>query len=105
MQNLMLTFDRWLQKHRIGVLVAWIVLVVAAVPFAAKQSQHLSGGGYSIPGSDSQKLVARLPKIAPGAQHAVLAGVLAPNAGASAAEMRGALGKLESAAQSCGRPA
>jgi uncharacterized membrane protein YdfJ with MMPL/SSD domain len=99
MQNLMLTLDRWLRRHRIGVLVAWIVLVVVAVPFAAKQSEHLSGGGYSIPGSGSQKLVARLPKIAPGAQHAMLAGVLAPAASATPAEMQSALAKLRSAAQ------
>jgi RND superfamily putative drug exporter len=99
MQNLMLTLDRWLRRHRIGVLAAWIVLVVAAVPFAAKQSEHLSGGGYSIPGSGSQKLVAQLPKIAPGAQHAMLAGVLAPAAGATPAEMQSALAKLGSAAQ------
>src|ERR1700684_3333652 len=99
MQNLMLTLDRWLRRHRIGVLVAWIVLVVAAVPFAAKQSEHLSGGGYSIPGSVSQKLVGRLPKIPPGAQHAMLAGVLAPTAGATPAEMQTALTKLDIAAR------
>jgi uncharacterized membrane protein YdfJ with MMPL/SSD domain len=99
MQNSMLKLDRWLRGHRIGVLVAWIVLVVAAVPFAAKQSEHLSGGGYSIPGSGSQKLVARLPRIAPGAQHALLAGVLAPTAGATPTEMQSALAKLGSATQ------
>ncbi len=98
MQNLMLMLDRWLKRHRIGVMVAWVALVVVAAPFAAKQSEHLSGGGYSIAGSGSQKLVARLPQIAPGAQHAMLAGVLAPNAGATPTEMRRALAQLGSAA-------
>jgi uncharacterized membrane protein YdfJ with MMPL/SSD domain len=99
MQNLMLTLDRWLRRHRIGVLVAWIVLLLAAVPFAAKQSEHLSSGGYAIPGSASQRLVAQLPRIAPGAQHAMLAGVLAPAAGATPSEMRTALARLNLAAQ------
>jgi uncharacterized membrane protein YdfJ with MMPL/SSD domain len=99
MQNLMLTLDRWLRRHRVAVLAAWIVLVLAAVPLAAKQSEHLSSGGYAIPGSDSQKLVAQLPKIAPGAQHAMLAGVLAPSAGATPSEMRAALARLGSAAE------
>jgi uncharacterized membrane protein YdfJ with MMPL/SSD domain len=99
MQTLMLKLDRWLRRHRIAVLVAWIVLVVAAVPFASRQSEHLSAGGYAIPGSDSQKLVAQLPKIAPGAQHAMLAGVLAPTSGATPSEMEAALARLGAGAQ------
>jgi uncharacterized membrane protein YdfJ with MMPL/SSD domain len=98
-QNLMLGLDRWLRRRRAIVLGAWILLVVAAAPLAARQSEHLSGGGYSIPGSGSQKLVARLPGIAPGAQHAMLAGVLAPSADATPSEMQAALAKLGSATQ------
>jgi uncharacterized membrane protein YdfJ with MMPL/SSD domain len=99
MQSLMLTLDRWLGRHRIGVMVAWMVLVVVALPFAAKQSEHLSSGGYSIPGSESKKLVAQLPKITPGAQHAMLGGVLVPSAGATPTEMQAALAHFASAAQ------
>ncbi len=49
MQNLMLKLDRWLRRRRWFLIGAWLVLVVAAVPLAAKQSEHLSGGGYSDP--------------------------------------------------------
>lgn len=93
----MLRLDGWLGRHRAIVLGAWIVLVVAAVPLAAKQSEHLSGGGYGIPGSDSQKVMARLPRIAPGAEHARLGAVLAPAPGASASEMTSALARVASA--------
>lgn len=95
----MLRLDRWLRGHRAIVLGAWIVLVLAAAPMAAKQSEHLSGGGYSITGSGSQKLVARLPQIAPGAQHAMLAGVLAPTARATPTETQNALARLGGAAR------
>jgi RND superfamily putative drug exporter len=71
--------------------------VLAAVPFAAKQSEHLSGGGYTIPGSASQKVLKQLPAIAPGAQKARLAGVLAPTSSATAAEMSAALAQLDAA--------
>jgi uncharacterized membrane protein YdfJ with MMPL/SSD domain len=100
MQTLMLKLDRWLRRHRRVVIATWLVLVLAAVPFAAKQSEHLSGGGYTIPGSDSQKVLQQLPKISPGAQAARLAGVIAPSSGASASEMQAGLARLDSATQS-----
>jgi uncharacterized membrane protein YdfJ with MMPL/SSD domain len=100
MQNLMLKLDRWLRRRRGIVIGTWLVLVLAAVPFAAKQSEHLSGGGYSIPGSDSQKVLKQLPAIAAGAQQARLAGVLAPTSDATAGEMSAALAQLDAATRS-----
>ncbi len=97
MQNLMLKLDGWLRRRRMLVLGVWLVLVVAAAPLAAKQSEHLSGGGYAIPGSQSKELLARLPGIAPGAQRAQLAGVLVPAVGATAAEMSAGLVRLAEA--------
>src|ERR1700722_4056280 len=98
MQTFMLKLDRWLSRHRRSVIGVWLVLLLAALPFAAKQSDHLSSGGYAIPGSQSQRFVAQLPKISTGAQHGLLAGVLEAKAGASAAEMTQALAKLDTAA-------
>jgi uncharacterized membrane protein YdfJ with MMPL/SSD domain len=98
MQNQMLKLDRWLGGHRKLVLGAWIVLLLCAAPLAAKQSDHLSGGGYSIPGSGSQKVMDRLPTLTKGSRQAVLAGVLVPQAKATPADMRLALAKLGTAA-------
>jgi uncharacterized membrane protein YdfJ with MMPL/SSD domain len=100
MQTFMLKLDSWLRRHRRVVIGAWVVLLLAAVPFAAKQSEHLSGGGYTIPGSDSQKVLKQLPAIAPGAQKARLAGVLAPTSSATAGEMSAALAQLDAATRS-----
>ncbi|MFZ2112924.1 MAG: MMPL family transporter [Solirubrobacteraceae bacterium] len=100
MQTFMLKLDRWLRRRRGFVIGTWLVLVLAAVPFAAKQSERLSGGGYTIPGSDSQKVLQQLAKIAPGAQAARLAGVIAPTSGASASEMQAGLARLGAATQS-----
>ncbi|MFZ1925681.1 MAG: MMPL family transporter [Solirubrobacteraceae bacterium] len=98
MQRTMLKLDRWLSRHRRAVIGVWLVLLLAALPFAAKQSDHLSSGGYTIPGSQSQRFVAQLPKISTEAPHGLLAGVLEAKAGASAAEMTQALTKLDTAA-------
>jgi uncharacterized membrane protein YdfJ with MMPL/SSD domain len=98
MQTLMLKLDRWLSRHRRAVIGIWLVLLLAALPFAAKQSDHLSSGGYAIPGSQSQRFVAQLPKISAGAPRGLLAGVLETKAGANAAEMTQALAKLDYAA-------
>lgn len=98
MQTFMLKLDRWLCRHRRAVIGVWLVLLLAALPFAAKQSDHLSSGGYAIPGSQSQRFVAQLPKISAEAPHGLLAGVLEAKAGANAAEMTQALAKLDAAA-------
>ncbi len=97
MQTFMLKLDRWLRRRRRVVIGVWLVLVLAAAPFAARQSEHLSGGGYTIPGSDSQKVLKQLPAIAPGAQKARLAGVLASTGSATAGEMSAALAQLDAA--------
>lgn len=43
-----------LGRRRRWVLAAWVAIVVLALPFAAKQTEHLSGGGFDVPGSESK---------------------------------------------------
>jgi RND superfamily putative drug exporter len=43
-----------LGRRRRWVLAAWIAIVVVALPFAAKQTEHLTGGGFDVPGSESK---------------------------------------------------
>jgi RND superfamily putative drug exporter len=44
--------DRMAERRRL-VAGVWLLLVLAAAPFAAKQTERLSGGGWDVPGSDS----------------------------------------------------
>jgi RND superfamily putative drug exporter len=66
MQRAMDRLDGFLKRHRRAVLVAWIVAIVAAVPFAARQTEHLSSGGFGVPGSGSKAVddeLARFPRV------------------------------------------
>jgi RND superfamily putative drug exporter len=45
-----------LGRRRRWVVAAWVVIVALALPFAAKQTDHLTGGGFDVPGSQSQRV-------------------------------------------------
>jgi uncharacterized membrane protein YdfJ with MMPL/SSD domain len=77
----------FLERRRRVVLLAWIVVLVAAVPFAAKQTDHLTSGGFEVPGSQSQVVSENIHRFE-GAQRDNLAVVLARRPGSNAASVR-----------------
>ena len=94
MQSRMLALDGFLRRHRRLVLLAWLLVLVAAVPFALRQSDHLTGGGFRVPGSDSETVEAALARDFAGGERATLAAVLVAREGARAADYRAALDDL-----------
>lgn len=50
----MVGLSGFLTRRRWWVVGAWLVTVIVAAPMAAKQTEHLSGGGFDVPGSQSQ---------------------------------------------------
>lgn len=99
MQAIMLKLDALLRRRRRFVLVFWLVVVAAAVPLAAQQSSNLTGGGFSVPGSESRQVVEQLDRdFPPAASRATLASVLIPTAGATTAQVRAALDETARAA-------
>ncbi|CAA9512258.1 MAG: Transmembrane heme transport protein MmpL11 [uncultured Solirubrobacteraceae bacterium] len=83
MQGFMVRLDGMLRRRRWWVLGAWVVALAVAVPFAAKQSDHLTGGGYGVPGSQSQTVEEAIDADYEAAGRAPLAAVLVPKEGAS----------------------
>ena len=73
-----------LARRRWIVVGVWVALVVAAVPLASRQSENLTGGGFDVPGSESEQvqslIEAQYPELESGAVSAVLEA--APNASA-----------------------
>ena len=83
-----------LERRRWLILGAWVVLLVAAAPFAAKQTEHLTSGGFTVPGSGSDAVDRALTAF-DGAQRESLAVVLARGEGASTADVRAAVDRAD----------
>jgi uncharacterized membrane protein YdfJ with MMPL/SSD domain len=66
------------------VLCLWLVALVVGAPFAMKETSHLTGGGFSSPGSQSAEVQERLADFGTGAE---LDAVLVPSPGSGRAEM------------------
>jgi RND superfamily putative drug exporter len=77
----------FLERRRWVVLGAWIALLAAALPFAAKQTDHLTSGGFDVPGSQSQVVGENIHRFE-GAQRENLAVVLARRPGSDSAAVR-----------------
>src|SRR4051812_17660400 len=77
-----------IQRRRRLVLGLWMAAVLIAAPLAAKQSTHLTGGGFNVPGSQSLAVQQQLQRFGTGA---TVAAVLVPQRGAGAPELRRAI--------------
>jgi RND superfamily putative drug exporter len=96
MQNLMLRLDAVVRRRRRWIIALWVLVLVAAVPFASRQSEHLSSGGFTVPGSQSQLVNAALDRTK-GAERASLAVVLVPQKSASPAGFEAHLDRVQQA--------
>ena len=53
----------FLERRRLLVLGAWVALLLVAAPFAAKQTEHLTAGGFQVPGSQSATVDRNLDRL------------------------------------------
>ncbi|HEY6145928.1 MAG TPA: MMPL family transporter [Solirubrobacterales bacterium] len=84
----------YLGRRRKLVVGAWVLIVLLALPFASKQTDHLTGGGFDVPGSQSMKVSESLQDEF-GSQADGISVVLKAAPGASAAERTAAVGRLQ----------
>jgi uncharacterized membrane protein YdfJ with MMPL/SSD domain len=54
MREFMINLAGFLGRRRRWVLAAWLVIVALALPIASHQTDHLTGGGFDVPGSESK---------------------------------------------------
>jgi uncharacterized membrane protein YdfJ with MMPL/SSD domain len=98
-QTVMLRLDALIRRRRGRFIAAWALILLVALPFAARQSEHLSGGGFDVPGSQSVAVQQAVERDFDNAQQTTLAAVLVPREGATTAELRAALAELGVAAE------
>ena len=91
MQRFMLRLDGVLRRRRWLVLALWVGALAAALPFAARQSENLTGGGFGVPGSQSEHVSAALTEQWPERGRSNLAVVLVPRRDATARDFEAAL--------------
>ncbi len=54
MREFMVKLSGVLGRRRRWVLAGWVVVVAVALPIASHQTDHLTGGGFDVPGSESK---------------------------------------------------
>jgi RND superfamily putative drug exporter len=87
----MLLLEQWVERHRRLVLVLWALAFVAAAPLAAQQSDHLTGGGFKGPRSESGAVTDSVNRDFPSLSGATLTAVLEPGPGATAGDVSAAV--------------
>src|SRR3954470_12618539 len=97
MQAAMDRLDGFTRRHGRLVAAVWLALLIAAVPFAARQTEHLTSGGFEVPGSGSAAVERGLTAF-DGAQRSQLAVVIARRPGSNDKDIQGALGRVRKAA-------
>jgi uncharacterized membrane protein YdfJ with MMPL/SSD domain len=87
MQRVMDRLTSFLERRRWLVPGAWIVLLLVSLPFMARQTDHLTSGGFSIPGSGTEAVDKALADFDL-AQREYLSVVVARKPGGDAADVR-----------------
>jgi len=83
----------FLGRRRRWVVGAWVAIVLCALPFAAKQTDHLTGGGFDVPGSQSM-VVSEALQNEFGSQSNGISVALKAVPGTGAAESAAAIGRV-----------
>ncbi|HET9153274.1 MAG TPA: MMPL family transporter [Solirubrobacterales bacterium] len=93
MKDAMDRLAQFLGRRRRWVVAAWVLIVLLALPFASKQTENLTGGGFDVPGSQSMK-VSEAVQDRFGSQADGIAVVLKAAPGATAAERDAAVARV-----------
>jgi uncharacterized membrane protein YdfJ with MMPL/SSD domain len=94
MRDAMTQLAGFLGRHRRWVVLAWVVTVILALPLASRQTEHLTGGGFDVPGSQSKAVSSSLEQNF-GAHADGIAVVLRAEADVTAAQASTAVGRVE----------
>jgi uncharacterized membrane protein YdfJ with MMPL/SSD domain len=94
MQRAMDRLSDFVERHRRAVVAVWVVALVASLPFAMRQTEHLTSGGFAAPGSGSQKVDQALQRF-PDVEREGVAILYQLKRGAGEADLRAALKRLD----------
>ena len=93
MQSAMDRLSNLVARRRRLVAVLWLVVLLAALPFAARQTEHLTSGGFTSPGSASENVDHALSSF-PGVEREGLGAILALDRKADRGDVDAAIARL-----------
>ncbi len=93
MRGMMIRLAGFLGRRRCWILLLWVAVVAFALPFASRQTEHLTGGGFDVPGSQSNAVSESLQRDF-GSQTDGIAVLLRAVPGAGRAERAAAVGRI-----------
>jgi uncharacterized membrane protein YdfJ with MMPL/SSD domain len=96
MRDTMVQLAGFLGRRRRWVLLGWVAIVVLAWPVASHQTDHLTGGGFDVPGSQSKAVTDALQADFD-AEADGIAVLLKADGGATQAEAAAAVGRVRRA--------
>src|SRR5918995_3738393 len=97
MQKAMDRLEAVVARRRKLVLISWLLVLVAALPFTLKQTENLTSGGFVVPGSGSEAVENAIDDFE-GAERETLAVVLAVREGGDDESVRRSLARVDRAA-------
>jgi RND superfamily putative drug exporter len=103
MQSLMPRLAEFLARRRWWVVGAWVALVVFSMPLAGRQTEHLSGGGFEVPGSQSQAVEDALEADFAPPKEGAVAVVLEAEPGATSEQRAAAIDRLDESLSGIGQ--
>src|SRR3712207_1609652 len=83
----------FVERRRRLVVAVWLVVLAASLPFAARQTEHLTNGGFTSPGSGSERVDHSLESF-PDVDREGVAAVLALEKDATRRDLDAALKRL-----------
>jgi uncharacterized membrane protein YdfJ with MMPL/SSD domain len=93
MHDAMIKLAGFLARRRRLVVIAWVLIVAAALPLAARQTEHLTGGGFDVPGSESKAVAESMQGVFAGRDDGI-AVLLRARPSSSAAERSAAVRRV-----------
>jgi uncharacterized membrane protein YdfJ with MMPL/SSD domain len=101
----MVNLSGFLTRRRWWVVGAWVAIVAVSLPLAAKQTEHLNGGGFDVPGSQSQAVETALTKRFESNENGRIGVVLQPSPGLTAEQASHAVDRTQSQVAAAGHGA
>ncbi len=94
MRGAMVRLADFLARRRWPVVGVWVAVLVLALPLAARQSENLTGGGFDVPGSQSERAEQIIGADYEGAEDGAVVAVLEAERGADSAAIAAGVERL-----------